>query len=154
MRIQAKIAVAGAALVAGATPALALASHGNSGSAPGHDHTTGTQTTGTTPTTPAQAHGYGVLCQKESKKHVAGTPGTPFSACVKAMAKIDNGSATNPTSACRKLSKKHVKGTPGTPFSNCVKAAAKLLAEKHAADGGTPTTSTSTTATGSTTPQG
>src|SRR5882724_134755 len=36
---------------------------------------------------PAKAKAYGVYCAKESKKHVAGQQGTPFSQCVTAMAK-------------------------------------------------------------------
>jgi hypothetical protein len=142
-----KIAVATATLALGAVPALAIASApGNSGSAPGHNKTSSTGTT-TKPTPPG--HAYGRLCQNQSKKHVKGTPGTPFSTCVKAMAKIANGSTTNPHAACAKMSKKHVKGTPGTPYSNCVKAAAKLLAEKRAAeDAAHDTTTTPTPTTG------
>jgi hypothetical protein len=75
---------------------------------------------------PSKAKAYGKYCQTESKKHVAGTPGTPFSKCVTAMAKVANGKA-NPTTACKTESKKHVAGTPGTPFSKCVSGAAKLL---------------------------
>jgi hypothetical protein len=78
---------------------------------------------------PSKAKAYGKYCQTESKKHVAGTPGTPFSKCVTAMAKVANGKA-NPTTACKTESKKHVAGTPGTPFSKCVSGAAKLLADQ------------------------
>ncbi len=67
------------------------------------------------------------VAQAESKTHVAGTPGTPFSKCVTAMAKLANGSTKSPKTACASLSKKHVAGTPGTPFSACVSAGAKLL---------------------------
>ena len=76
---------------------------------------------------PAKAKAYGRLCQGQSKKHVAGTPGTPFSKCVTDMAKVANGSATNPRTACKNESKKHVAGQHGTPFSQCVSGAAKLL---------------------------
>jgi hypothetical protein len=78
---------------------------------------------------PSKAKAYGKYCQTESKKHVAGTPGTPFSKCVTAMAKVANGKA-NPTTACKTESKKHVAGTPGTPFSKCVSGAAKLLGDQ------------------------
>ena len=78
---------------------------------------------------PAKAKAYGKLCQGESKKHVAGTPGTPFSKCVTAMAKLATGQTDNPRAACKDESKKHVAGTPGTPFSKCVAAGAKLLAD-------------------------
>jgi hypothetical protein len=80
---------------------------------------------------PAKAKAYGKLCQNESKQHVAGQKGTPFSNCVTDMAMVANGQSKNPTSACKNESKKHVSGTPGTPFSNCVSAAAKLLKSQH-----------------------
>ncbi len=72
-----------------------------------------------------KAKAYGKHCQGQSKKHVAGQKGTPFSQCVTAMAKVAT-SKTNPTTACKTLSKKHVAGQKGTPYSKCVVAAAKL----------------------------
>src|SRR6185295_11563180 len=75
---------------------------------------------------PAKAKAYGRYCQGESKKHVKGQKGTPFSQCVTAMAKLANDSKTTPAQACAQLSKRHVKGEKGTPYSRCVKAAAKL----------------------------
>jgi hypothetical protein len=74
-----------------------------------------------------KGHAYGFFCRGQSKTHVAGTPGTPFSACVTAMAKLASGSTTSPKAACAALGKKHVPGTPGTPYSACVSAGAKLL---------------------------
>lgn len=79
---------------------------------------------------PAKAKAYGVYCNKESKQHVAGQPGTPFSKCVTAMAKLTSNDTSNPAHACAAESKKHVAGQPGTPFSKCVSAAAKLNASK------------------------
>jgi len=76
---------------------------------------------------PAKAKAYGVKCKGESKKHVAGMKGTPFSQCVTAMAKIATGTTSSPREACKSESRKHVKGEKGTPFSRCVSAAAKLL---------------------------
>ena len=76
----------------------------------------------------AKAKAYGKKCQGESKKHVAGQKGTPFSQCVTALAKVATGKA-NPTTACKTLSKKHVAGQKGTPYSRCVVAAAKLQNE-------------------------
>ena len=73
------------------------------------------------------AKAYGRYCQGFSKKHVAGTPGTPFSRCVTAMAKLANDKSDSPREACKGLSKKHVAGQKGTPFSRCVVAGAKLL---------------------------
>lgn len=75
---------------------------------------------------------YGKNCQGESKTHVAGTPGTPFSKCVTDMAKLANGSSKNPRAACKDESKQHVAGQKGTPFSQCVSAAAKLLKNQAA----------------------
>jgi hypothetical protein len=77
------------------------------------------------------AHAYGWYCQNQSKTHVAGTPGTPFSACVTAMAKLAKGTTNSPKTACAAESKKHVAGKPGTPYSNCVAAGAQLLKDKH-----------------------
>jgi hypothetical protein len=79
-------------------------------------------------TLPVKANAYGVYCNKESKKHVAGQKGTPFSQCVTAMAKLATGETSNPAKACAKESKKHVAGQHGTPYSRCVSAAAKLKA--------------------------
>jgi hypothetical protein len=77
----------------------------------------------------ARAKAYGKRCQGQSKKHVAGQQGTPFSQCVTAMAKVATSQA-NPTTACKALSKKHVAGGKGTPYSRCVVAAAKLHNEQ------------------------
>lgn len=84
--------------------------------------------------TPAQAKAYGKYCKGESKQHVKGQKGTPFSQCVQAMAKLDKGDTTTTTenakkaakAACKPLSKKHVKGQKGTPYSQCIVAAAHL----------------------------
>jgi len=76
---------------------------------------------------PAKSNAYGNDCQGESKTHVAGTPGTPFSKCVTDMAKLANGSTNNPRTACKDESKTHVAGQNGTPFSLCVSGGAKLL---------------------------
>ena len=72
-------------------------------------------------------HAYGFFCQGESKTHAAGTPGTPFSKCVTAMAKLASGATSSPQVACATESKKHLAGKPGTPFSLCVSSGAKLL---------------------------
>ncbi|HEX7058703.1 MAG TPA: hypothetical protein VF176_02510 [Solirubrobacterales bacterium] len=75
---------------------------------------------------PAQAKAYGRYCKEESRKHVKGEKGTPFSRCVTAMAKAANNENASPGQACKGLSRKHVKGEKGTPFSRCVKDAAHL----------------------------
>jgi hypothetical protein len=81
----------------------------------------------------AKGKAYGRYCQGQSKTHVAGQKGTPFSQCVTAMAKLANGNTTSPTTACSTMSKKHVAGQKGTPFSRCVSAGAKLLKD-HESD--------------------
>ena len=81
---------------------------------------------------PAKAKAYGKYCQDQSKKHVAGERGTPFSKCVTAMAKLAGGATTSPRTACKTESKKHVAGQKGTPFSRCVAAGAKLLKDQAA----------------------
>ena len=73
---------------------------------------------------------YGKRCQDQSRKHVAGQKGTPFSHCVTAMARVATGKA-NAATACRTLSRKHVAGQKGTPYSRCVVAAAKLQKKQH-----------------------
>jgi len=74
----------------------------------------------------SKAKAYGKLCKDQSKKHVKGVKGTPFSNCVTAMAKIAKDDEVTPRDACKPLSKKHVKGEKGTPFSRCVVAAQEL----------------------------
>jgi hypothetical protein len=135
MKVQRKLLMLIAAMALGAAPAVALAAD------PG-DHPTGPPST-TPPTNqgtahkpstpgpnaslPAKAKAYGKDCQDQSKTHVAGTPGTPFSKCVTDMAKLAHGSTDNPRTACKDESKTHVAGSPGTPFSLCVSSGAKLL---------------------------
>jgi hypothetical protein len=117
MNLQTKAAVLVSGLVLVVAPAVAL---GAKAPAPG------------SAATPAasqypKGHAYGFFCKAESKTHVAGTPGTPFSKCVTAMAKLANGSTKSAKAACAPLSKKHLRGTPGTPYSVCVSAGAQLL---------------------------
>ncbi|HEY7632580.1 MAG TPA: hypothetical protein VH817_17875 [Thermoleophilaceae bacterium] len=135
--LKTKAAIAIGVLALSAAPALASNGNGN-GNANGHApdnpgkaHQQQPATPGPNASPGAKAKAYGKYCQGESKKHVAGTPGTPFSKCVTAMAKLANGSASNPTSACRGESKKHVKGEKGTPFSRCVSAAAKMQQDQE-----------------------
>jgi hypothetical protein len=138
MRITSFIA-AGAAAALFMTPAAALAD-GPKTEHPGKGHAkrearaqSPAKAQAQTPN--ANARAYGRYCQGQSKRHVKGQQGTPFSQCVRAMAKIASGKATSPKAACKKLSKKHVKGKKGTPFSRCVKAARKLRAQRNNAGG-------------------
>ena len=122
MKVSTKLLMLIATMALAVAPALAVAA------GPG-DHPTGPPSTtpGANGSLPAKAKAYGKYCPTESKTHVAGTPGTPFSKCVTDMAKLANGSTNNPRTACKDESKTHVAGTPGTPFSQCVSGGAKLL---------------------------
>lgn len=102
-------------------PAAAGNGQGN-----GPDYTPADPTPGPKAGLPAKAKAYGRYCKDESKQHVDGQQGTPFSQCVTAMAKAANNDNLSPGRACKGTSRKHVKGEKGTPFSRCVTAAAKL----------------------------
>jgi hypothetical protein len=114
MKRYSKLAVIPAVLALGAAPALAVAS-------PPSSH----------------AKAYGFYCKGESKKHVDGAKGTPFSQCVTAMNKIASGQTSSARKACKGESKKHVSGQKGTPFSQCVSAEAKLKADRASGDSST-----------------
>ena len=131
MRTTIKIALLVAALAVGASSAQALPPQAPSNDGTQHapavtppsDH----GTPGPKASLPEKAKAYGHYCQGFSKKHVAGTPGTPFSKCVTDMAKLATNRSRSPRKACADQSRKHVRGEKGTPFSRCVAAGAKLL---------------------------
>jgi hypothetical protein len=128
-----KVVGIAAAFAMMATPALATQPANtppqNQGTA--HKHAT----PGPQASLPAKAKAYGKYCQGESKEHVEGQQGTPFSQCVTAMAKLANGNTDNPAKACKGESKKHVEGQKGTPYSQCVSAAAKLQHDQDQGEG-------------------
>jgi hypothetical protein len=135
---RAALLVSGLALVV--SPAIALAAGGPGN--PGAPDNQGTQTAaannpgdagqpGPGASLPAKARAYGRYCQNQSKKHVAGQKGTPFSQCVTAMAKLASAATASPKAACAAMSKQHVAGQKGTPFSNCVAAGAKLKKDQN-----------------------
>jgi hypothetical protein len=149
VKVPSKLTIATATLALGLAPAAALAQgnpsqggNGKSQSAPGHNKTSGSTTT---PSSNTRA--YGRYCRAESKKHVAGQKGTPFSNCVKDMAQVAKSAKTNPHTVCANESKKHVAGQKGTPYSDCVTAAAKLRGH-HTGSSSTGSTSTGSTSTG------
>jgi hypothetical protein len=126
------------ALALSASPALALNSNAPDNSGTAHAPATTPATPPSNPGTankpatpgpnaslPAKAKAYGKYCQGTSKKHVAGTPGTPFSACVTALAKVAHDQAGART-ACKSESKKKAAGADRSAFSICVSGAAKL----------------------------
>jgi len=133
MKLTRNIALIMATLAFGAAPAVAIASgNSKSANAPGHTKTTKTDTKSNTSSS-TKAYGRYCKSQNESKTHVSGQKGTPFSQCVIALAKVAKNSKINPTTACKGMSGKHVAGSSskGTPFSECVVAAAKLRASSH-----------------------
>jgi hypothetical protein len=75
---------------------------------------------------PSPTHAYGKFCQNQSKKHVDGQKGTPFSQCVTALAHAAKDSSLTGKEACKSMSKKHVAGQKGTPFSKCVVGVAQM----------------------------
>jgi hypothetical protein len=134
--ILATSAALSALLVVSAAPAVALPAQAPS--------TAGSQAKPETPAANAspksKARAYGRYCKDQSKKHVAGQKGTPFSQCVTAMAKLATGATESPRKACTGLSKKHVSAERGTAFSRCVVAGAKLLQDQEATTGEQPAT--------------
>ena len=132
MRLKTTLALLGAATALSAAPALAAQPDGvppaNQGTAHNPDKSNNghLSTPGPKAGLPAKAKAYGRYCQGESRKHVEGQKGTPFSQCVTAMAKLASGNTDNPAKACKGESRKHVEGLKGTPYSQCVSAAGKL----------------------------
>jgi hypothetical protein len=145
VKLDARLVVIPTVLALAGAPALAVA-------APPSDHPTGPPSTAATgkpsdtpsgkpvgpgpkASLPAKAKAYGAYCKSESKRHVSGQKGTPFSQCVTAMAKLTTGQTISARTACKGESKKHVSGQKGTPFSQCVSAAAKLEAHESSGSG-------------------
>jgi hypothetical protein len=143
MKLRMKLAVLLGALVLAAVPAMALASGppsdpGSQGQGKGSQNTPEKpesnkpdETPGPKAPLPEKAKAYGVDCKEQSRKHVKGEKGTPFSQCVTAMARAANDENVTPSQACKEMSRKHVKGEKGTPFSRCVVAAAQLQKEQQ-----------------------
>ena len=139
MKLQRKAAVTLAALVIAAVPATVVANppaeHGQgNGNGHGPEYNPAPEkpdTPGPGASTAEKAKAYGVYCQGQSKKHLAGEKGTPFSQCVNAMAKAANNEKLAPGKACKEMSKKHVKGQKGTAFSRCVNGVAKLRKDQQ-----------------------
>jgi hypothetical protein len=122
MELRVKLALGLAVLSLGALPATGLAAGPDYQPDPPKDN-------------PApKGKAYGFHCKDQSKKHVEGEQGTPFSNCVKAMAQADRNEKLSAKKACKALSKKHVKGEKGTPFSQCVKGVAQMRKEERQAE--------------------
>ena len=147
MSFSAKSAAVAAAIAVMATPAFAAdppagtpdqdnnpgAVHKPDSTPPSNDGTEHKPATpGPKADLPAKAKAYGRYCKDQSKKHVEGEKGTPFSQCVTAMAKLATAKTSSPRKACKALDKKHEEGEKGTPFSRCVSDGAKLLRDQKA----------------------
>jgi hypothetical protein len=128
MKLTLKVLVVCALAATGASVAFASGPPSNPGKS-GQQTTTTADAPGPNATLPAKAKAYGRYCRNQSKEHVAGQQGSPFSQCVTAMAKAAHGAPAK--AACAPLSKKHVAGEKGTPFSRCVVAAAQLQKNQH-----------------------
>ena len=140
MKPQLKVLLVTALLALSASPALA---HGKPEGTPGKGHSPSAEkggpeyappekpTPGPKAGLPEKAKAYGRYCKDESRKHVKGKPGTPFSQCVTALAKAANNAEMKPGRACKEMSHKHVKGQKGTPFSQCVKGVAQLRKQEE-----------------------
>jgi hypothetical protein len=132
LKLRMKLAIAVGALALAVAPAAAMATgQPEDPGSQGKAHANGTP--GPNATLPEKAKAYGWYCREESKKHVAGAPGTPFSLCVTAAAKVanDEEETVTPRQACKEESKKHVAGEQGTPFSQCVVAAAQVKEDQQ-----------------------
>jgi hypothetical protein len=125
MKLRMKLASGLAVLSLGLVPAAAMA-----GVNYGPDYHPEKPPQG--PKTEPKGKAYGYHCRGLSKKHVKGEKGTPFSQCVKALARADKNENLHPKKACKTLSKKHVKGEKGTPFSQCVKGVNQMRREQAA----------------------
>jgi hypothetical protein len=134
MKAHLKIAMVVGALALATAPAAALAVQpvdpGAQGKGPQYAPEK-PETPGPGASLPEKAKAYGVYCKAESRKHVKGEKGTPFSRCVTAMAKAANNERMAARKACKGLSKEHVKGEKGTAFSRCVTAAAQLRKDQQ-----------------------
>jgi hypothetical protein len=139
-----RIAALGSIVALGAlgAPAMAMPPAGS----PSASHKPAT-TPGPGASPSAKAHAYGKFCATQSKKHVAGQKGTPFSQCVTAMAKAAKaakaaeaakaaGTAVttpSPAKACAALTKKKIGGAKKSAYAKCVSGAAKLIRDTKAA---------------------
>lgn len=128
MKLQVKIALVTGALALALSPAALAA--GRPESVPHGNHSSHA-TPGPHASLPQKARAYGWACRTESRKHVKGERGTPFSRCVTQLAKAATHPNMGVAQVCKGESRKHVKGEKGTPFSRCVRAAAKLRRHEH-----------------------
>jgi len=135
MKLSTKLAVLVGALALMLAPATALGDQpedpGSQGKGPHFSPEQKPESPGPGATLPEKAKAYGWYCKDQSRKHVAGEKGTPFSQCVTAMARAAHNEQLTPRQACKDMSRKHVKGEKGTPFSRCVVAAAQLEKEQQ-----------------------
>jgi len=131
MKPTSLLAVVAVGVLLAVPPAFAKTPHPSNGNGKQSPRQPAAGPSGPTGTAGPKGKAYGYYCQNQSKKHVPGAKGTPFSQCVTAMAKLGSGKAKSPEAACSAMSKKHVPGEKGTDFSRCVSGGAKLLRDQH-----------------------
>ena len=139
MRILTRAAVTAGAMALMASPAMAVPPIATDN--PGTPHRQANQPSatpnqGSNPGTARRLAAPGQYCRDQSRRHVAGMRGTPFSQCVVAQARLRRGQTRSPAVACRGESKRRVAGQRGTPFSRCVVAGARLLRDMNAQSAG------------------
>lgn len=97
MKLRTKLAVLAGSLTLAIAPAAALASGqpadpGSQGKGPHYTPETpkssNSETPGPKASLPEKAKAYGVYCKDQSRKHVKGEKGTPFSRCVVGAAQL------------------------------------------------------------------
>jgi hypothetical protein len=129
VKLHLKVVLLVGVLALAAAPAAALAVQP---AEPGNGH--GAAGEGPQPSSPPPTEkAYGYYCQDQSKEHVAGIPGTPFSTCVKAHELAAAHPNMRPGQVCKGTSGKHVKGEKGTPHSRCVAEIVELRKEEREA---------------------
>jgi hypothetical protein len=122
MKLYVKIALATGVLALAAGPTALAAGRSEGAGSQRSSHAT----PGPRASLPEKARAYGWACRNESRTHVKGERGTPFSQCVTDAARAAVHPNKGVAQLCKNESRKHVKGEKGTPFSRCVRAAAKV----------------------------
>ena len=89
MKPTKSLTIAATVALLACTPAWAL-SGGAATNSDAHGGNPHASLPGPSASLPAKAKAYGVYCAKESRKHVAGQKGTPYSLCVSGAAKLQN----------------------------------------------------------------
>jgi hypothetical protein len=84
------------------------------------------------PAAAAKAGKFDKYCKSQSRKRRSGSVSN-FALCVRAMRRLDRGSAKTARSACKSLSKK-ASGRRSSPYRLCLRGASRLRADKQKSD--------------------